>query len=52
MLHLNGVSFTRSLAETKIIFEPPLTEGTDYSLRVVTRTDLEITLLDRKRYVT
>ena len=51
-LHLNGVGFTRSLAETKIIFEPSLTEGTDYSLRVVTRTDLEITLLDGKRYVT
>ena len=45
------MGFTRSLAETKIIFEPPLTEGTDYSLRVVTRTDLEITLLDGKRYV-
>ena len=49
-LHLSGVGFTRSLGKTGLIFEPPFTEGTDYSLLVVTRTALEITLLDGKRY--
>lgn len=29
---------------------PPLTEGVDYALRLVNRTDLEVTLLDGKAW--
>ncbi len=32
-------------------FYPPLIEGIDYSLRVVNRTDLKVTLLDGKAWV-
>lgn len=31
-------------------FDPPLSEGTDYSIRVVSRTDMEITLLDGRAW--
>ena len=44
------MGFTRSFGKTGLILEPPLTEATDYSLRVVTCTDLVITLLNGKWY--
>ena len=45
-LHIRGQGFTKSLAKTQIRFNPPLLENDDYTIRVIDRTDLEVTLLD------
>lgn len=45
-LHIKGVGFPKVLSTPQIKFNPPLVEGEDYQIRVVDRTDMEITLLD------
>eukprot|EP01040_Poterioochromonas_malhamensis_P014061 gene14061-15536_t len=51
--HIKGTGFPAMLSSYKpmLKFYPPLTEGKDYALRVVNRTDLEVTLLDGKVWV-
>lgn len=49
-LHINGVGFTKVLSQTQLKFDPPLEEGVDYTLKTVDRTNLEITLLDGKKW--
>jgi len=49
-LHLKGVGFTKVLSSPKLRFTPALVEGDDYSIKVVDRTDLEITLLDGRAW--
>lgn len=49
-LHVKGVGFSKVLSKPQIKFEPALEEGEDYSIRVESRTDMEITLLDGKAW--
>jgi hypothetical protein len=49
-LHIRGEGFPRVLAKPKIEFSPPLVEGDDYTITVLDRTELEITLLDNKAW--
>jgi hypothetical protein len=51
-LHISGTGFPEppSPFKPKLKFSPPLVEGTDYTLRVVERKDLEITLLDGRAW--
>ena len=49
-LHITGIGFTNRLSQTQLKFDPPLSEGNDYSLKVINRTNLEITLVDGKKW--
>lgn len=49
-LHVSGTGFPTAIAKPRVKFNPPLEEGTDYKLTVVSRTDLEITLLDNRAW--
>jgi hypothetical protein len=51
-LHISGSGFPDMATSYKPIlkFSPPLTEGTDYTLRVASRTDLEVTLMDGRAW--
>jgi hypothetical protein len=48
--HVKGRGFTRVMNPTQLTFAPPLSEGIDYSVRVVDRTDLEVTLKDTRAW--
>ena len=48
--HIYGAGFTETLAKPRIKFNPPLVEGKDYTIRVVDRDDMEITLKDQKSW--
>ena len=49
-LHIKGEGFPKVLAKPKLVFSPPLVEGEDYTVTVLDRTELEITLLDNKAW--
>lgn len=51
-LHIKGTGFpeTTSTFKPMLKFSPPLTEGVDYTLHVVNRTDLKVTLLEGKAW--
>jgi hypothetical protein len=49
-LHIRGVGFPPVMSVPQLRFTPPLTEGKDYTIRVVDRTDLEITLKDGREW--
>jgi hypothetical protein len=49
-LHLKGEGFTKVLSKPQLKFNPPLIEGTDYSISVIDRTEMEVTLLDGKKW--
>ena len=49
-LHIKGEGFPRILAKPKLLFSPPLVEGEDYTVTVLDRTELEITLLDNRAW--
>ena len=51
-LHIKGVGFTKVLAKTQLRFVPALTEGLDYKINVIDRTEMEVTLLDGRRWRT
>ena len=48
--HIKGAGFPKVLAKPSIKFVPPLVEGTDYTVKVVDRSDMEITLLDGRNW--
>jgi hypothetical protein len=48
--HLYGAGFTTTLASPQIKFSPPLVVNKDYTIRVVDRDDLEITLKDQRSW--
>jgi hypothetical protein len=48
--HIRGRGFVRVLGKVQLQFSPPLTEGLDYSLRIVDRADLEVTLTDGRAW--
>ncbi len=50
--HIKGVGFTKVLSAPQLRFTPKLTEGEDYTIRVIDRTDMEITLLDGRAWRT
>lgn len=49
-LHIKGVGFPTSISTPQLKFNPPLLAGTDYTVRVIDRTELEITLLDGRAW--
>jgi hypothetical protein len=49
-LYIRGVGFTKQISKTQLKFDPPLTEGVDYSITVTDRTELVVTLLDGKAW--
>lgn len=53
-LHISGTGFPDRATTFKptLLFKPPLIEGVDYTLSVVSRTDLEVTLVDGKAWRT
>jgi hypothetical protein len=51
-LHVKGVGFAKVLAKPQLKFSPPLVEGTDYSIQVIDRTELEVTLIDGRSWRT
>ena len=50
VLAIAGEGFTRVLGKTQVTFNPPLIEDTDYTINVIDRTSMEVTLLDRKAW--
>lgn len=50
VIHIKGLGFPTSIADVKLTFSPPLVENTDYIVRVVDRTELEVTLLDSRAW--
>ena len=48
--HIKGVGFPSTISKVQLKFSPPLTEGVDYTVRVVDRTDMEITLIDKRQW--
>lgn len=51
-LHIKGAGFTAKFGSPKVKFDPELVEGTDYTIKVVDRTDMEVTLLSGKAWTT
>jgi hypothetical protein len=49
-IHIRGGGFTKVLRKPQLMFNPPLTEGVDYTINVFDRTDMELTLLDGKAW--
>lgn len=49
-LHIKGTGFTKVLSNPQIKFNPPLVEGEDYTIKVLDRTDMEVTLLDGRAW--
>ena len=47
-LHVKGAGFTKVLSKVQIKFDPALEEGEDYSVKVISREEMEITLLAGK----
>jgi hypothetical protein len=51
-LHIKGEGFPTSVTKPQLKFNPPLIQDTDYSVRVIDRTELELTLLDGRAWRT
>lgn len=49
-LHIRGVGFPMVMSTPELKFDPPLVQGKDYTLRVVDRTDIELTLKDGREW--
>ena len=49
-LHIKGEGFTRILAKTQLRFNPPLIVDVDYTVKVIDRSECEVTLLDGKQW--
>jgi len=51
-LHIKGAGFPikASISRPQLKFSPPLVEETDYSIRVLNRTEIEITLQDGRQW--
>ena len=49
--HIKGDGFIAFMfSKVQLKFSPPLTEGVDYTVYVVDRTDLEISLIDKRQW--
>lgn len=49
-LHIIGEGFPKVLGKTQLRFSPPLTEDVDYTIKTISRTELEVTLVDMKEW--
>ena len=49
-LHIKGAGFAKVLSKPKVTFQPELTEGVDYTINVLDRSELEITLMDGRAW--
>jgi hypothetical protein len=49
-LHISGTGFPRTKGKVLLKFNPPLIENTDYTIRVISRFELEVTLMDGKQW--
>jgi len=49
-LHIMGQGFPMVISKPQLKFLPPLVEGVDYTIVVLDRTDMEITLLDGRQW--
>ena len=49
-LHIKGVGFPKNKFKPELRFKPDLKEDEDYTLRVIDRTDLEVTLMDGRSW--
>jgi len=49
-LHIHGAGFPKIISKPQIKFSPALVEGVDYTVRVLDRTDMEVTLLDGRSW--
>jgi hypothetical protein len=49
-LHITGTGFPLVLGSLQVEFNPPLREDVDYTVRVVSRTEAELTLMDKKAW--
>lgn len=49
-LHIKGTGFSKVISKPKLKFSPALVEGDDYTINVISRTDMEVTLLDGKAW--
>jgi len=47
-LHIRGAGFPKVISKPKLKFIPDLVEGVDYTINVLDRTEMEITLLDQR----
>ena len=49
-LHIYGRGFPKVMAKTQLRFNPPLVVDKDYTIQTITRTELEVTLLDNRAW--
>jgi hypothetical protein len=49
-LHISGTGFPRTKGKVLLRFNPTLAENTDYTIRVISRFELEVTLMDGKQW--
>ena len=49
-LHIYGKGFPKTKGKVSLKFNPPLTEDVDYTIRVLSRTECEVTLKDGKKW--
>jgi len=49
-LHIKGYGFPKTLGKTMLRFNSPLVENIDYTITVLDRTELELTLLDQRQW--
>lgn len=49
-LHIFGVGFPLVLGSLQLELNPPLREDVDYTVKVISRTEAELTLLDKKAW--
>ena len=50
MVHIYGKGFPKVMAKTQLRFNPPLIVDKDYTIQTITRTELEVTLLDNRAW--
>jgi len=48
--HIMGAGFPKVLSKPQLKFSPPLTENEDYTLTVISRSELEVTLLNGRSW--
>jgi hypothetical protein len=49
-LHIFGKGFPKVMTKTQLKFSPPLVVDKDYTIETISRTELEVTLLDKKAW--
>ena len=49
-LHIYGKGFPKVIGKTQLKFSPPLVVDKDYTIETISRTELEVTLLDKRAW--